>query len=374
MKISVIILNYNVRYFLEQCIRSVEKALIGLESEIIVVDNASFDGSVEMVRANFPQVKLIANEENTGFSKGNNLGVEQATGEFISLLNPDTVIPQELFRECLEFYKQRSDAGVLGVKLIDGTGNFLPESKRNIPTPSAAFKKLVGLSRNGKGYYDNDLNPGDLGPVAILPGAFLFLQRALYEKVGGLDEEYFMYGEDIDFCYKVLKEGLQNYYMGSQTILHYKGESTQRDRTYYDRFYGAMNIFYRKHFGGNTFQRMMVDTSVSVIRAIKQKSEIPVPLSEPEEVILITDNFQLLQVLSKSFEIPVRSASKVIFDQERFSNCLVIFDEAYISYGQIFSVMQRLKSHNNKFRIRPSKCSFIIGSDRSDEKGSVVHF
>lgn len=375
MKISVIILNYNVRYFLEQCIRSVEKALVGLESEIIVVDNASADDSVKMVGSLFPDVKLIANVENRGFSKGNNQGVLEAKGEFVCILNPDTAVSHELFRECLEFYKLRSDAGVLGVRLIDGTGNFLPESKRKVPTPSAAVNKLLGLSGSGRGYYEKRLKPEEMGPVDIIPGAFIFVKRAIYKQVEGFDEEYFMYGEDIDFCYKVLQAGYQNYYLGAQVVLHYKGESTKKDRKYYDRFYGAMKIFYRKHFGGNYLKRFLVDTSVGLIKKLKQKTDqLPVPVPEPEEIILITDNFQLLQILSKLFEIPVRSASKVIFDQERFSGCMIVFDEAYISYGQIFSVMQRLKNHNNKFRIRPSNCTYFIGSDRSDEKGRVTHF
>jgi GT2 family glycosyltransferase len=375
LKISVVILNYNVCYFLEQCVRSVEKALVGLDAEVIVVDNASADQSVAMIKKTFPEVILVANDTNTGFSKGNNLGVARARGEYICLLNPDTAVSQELFRECLEFAKQRKDLGVLGARLIDGTGSFLPESKRNIPTPSAAMNKLLGISRGGKGYYEQQLKPTETGPVPILPGAFLFLKRSVYQEVGGLDEAYFMYGEDIDLCYKVLKEGYQNYYLGSQVVLHYKGESTQRDRTYYERFYGAMKIFYSKHFGGNHLKRSLVNLVVSLVKVFKQKdNSLAIPLPEPTEVVLITDNFQLLQVISKLFDLPVRSASKVIFDQERFGNALIIFDEAYISYGQIFSVMQRLKNLNNRFRIRPARCNYFIGSDRSDEKGSVVHF
>jgi hypothetical protein len=244
-----------------------------------------------------------------------------------------------------------------------------------VPSPTAAINKLLGLTGGGGGYYENVLKPNDMGPVDIIPGAFIFIKREIYEHVEGLDEEYFMYGEDIDFCYKVLKAGYQNYYLGTQVLLHYKGESTKRDRMYYDRFYGAMKIFYRKHFGGNHLKRFLVNTSVGLIKTLKQKgSNLAIPLPEPEEVILITDNFQLLQVISKLFELPVRSASKVIFDQERFSNRLIIFDEAYISYGQIFFVMHRLKNLNNKFRIRPANCTYFIGSDRSDEKGSVTLF
>jgi GT2 family glycosyltransferase len=255
MKLSVVIVNYNVKYFLEQCLYSVRRASEGLQAEVFVVDNNSVDGSVKMVKEKFPEVILIENKDNTGFSKANNQAINKSKGEYVLLLNPDTVVEDDTFSKMLSFMDAHPDAGGLGVKMIDGKGNFLPESKRGLPTPAVAFYKIFGLSKFfprskvfGKyhlGYLDED----HVNPVEILSGAFMLLRKSVLDKTGLLDETFFMYGEDIDLSYRILKAGYQNYYFPETRIIHYKGESTKKGSiNYVVLFYNAMIIFARKHF------------------------------------------------------------------------------------------------------------------------------
>ena len=257
MKLSVIIVNYNVKYFLEQCLLSVEKAAKDIEHEIFVVDNASSDDSLQMLRRRFPGVRLIANEENIGFSRANNQALRQAKGEYLLLLNPDTVVQDNTFHVCIEFLDQHPQAGALGVKMLDGKGRFLPESKRGLPTPWVSFYKIFGLasvfprSPRFARYHMGHLNEDENHEVEILAGAFMMIRREALEKAGLLDEEYFMYGEDIDLSYRILKAGYKNYYLADTSIIHYKGESTKKGSlNYVYVFYKAMAIFARKHFSG----------------------------------------------------------------------------------------------------------------------------
>lgn len=255
MKLSVIIVNYNVRFFLDQCLRSVFKSLKNISSEVFVVDNNSLDGSVSMIRKNFPDVNLIRNNENIGFSRANNQAIKKATGEYILLLNPDTMVEEFTFEKCIRFMDEHKDAGALGVRLIDGKGRFLPESKRSLPTPGVAFSKIFGLTRLfsksklfGK-YHLGYLNPEETHKVDVLPGAFMFLRMSALDKTGLLDEDFFMYGEDIDLSYRLKKAGFSNYYYPGTTIIHYKGESTRKSSiNYVVQFYKAMIIFAKKHF------------------------------------------------------------------------------------------------------------------------------
>ncbi len=255
MKLSIVIVNYNVRYFLEQCLKSVYKALDGIDAEVFVVDNNSADSSVEMVRASFPGVKLIVNEDNPGFSKANNQAIRKAQGEYILLLNPDTVVEEQTFQRSLEFMDAHPKAGGLGIKMIDGRGNYLPESKRGLPTPWVAFYKIFGLSalfprsKRFAKYYLGHLSEDENQEVEVLAGAYMLMRKKVLDEVGLLDEDFFMYGEDIDLSYRILKGGYQNYYLADSTIIHYKGESTKKGSLNYVRvFYRAMVIFTEKHF------------------------------------------------------------------------------------------------------------------------------
>jgi GT2 family glycosyltransferase len=254
-QLSVIIVNYNVKFFLEQCLHSVQSALKGLDGEIFVVDNNSVDGSMAMVRQKFPDVIRIENKDNRGFSKANNQAIEQATGQYILLLNPDTVVEEDTFSKVIAFMGNHPNAGALGVKMIDGKGHFLPESKRALPTPWVSFYKVFGLSwlfpksRRFGQYHLGYLDKEEINKVDVLPGAFMLLRKEALDKSGLLDETFFMYGEDIDLSYRISKAGFDIYYYPETAIIHYKGESTKKSSVNYVLvFYQAMIIFAKKHF------------------------------------------------------------------------------------------------------------------------------
>jgi len=251
----VVIVNYNVKYFLEQCLYSVERACEGIQAEIIVVDNNSVDGSVGEIRKKFPRIRMIENSENLGFSKANNQAIRESSGRYVLLLNPDTVVEEDTFRKCISFMETHPEAGALGVKMIDGKGEFLPESKRALPTPMVSFYKMFGIAtlfpksrRFGK-YHLGHLSVDETHQVDVLAGAFMFIRKSVLDEVGLLDESFFMYGEDIDLSYRINKAGYSNYYFPDTTIIHYKGESTKKGSLNYVRmFYQAMIIFAGKHF------------------------------------------------------------------------------------------------------------------------------
>ena len=258
MQLSIIIVNYNVKYFLEQCLHSVVKNIEGFDVEVLVVDNDSTDSSIAYLQPLFPRVKFIAALTNIGFAKANNLALKQAKGNYVLFLNPDTIIPENCINNCLNFFQTHNDCGSLGVQMIDGSGNFLPESKRSFPSLSATFFKLTGLSilfpksklfnQYALGHLDKNKN----FEVDVLAGAFMMMSRSAIEKTKGFDEIFFMYGEDIDLSYRIQKSGFKNYYFGQQTIIHFKGESTKRGSlNFVKMFYNAMTIFIKKHYRGS---------------------------------------------------------------------------------------------------------------------------
>lgn len=258
MKLSIVIVNYNVVHFLEQALHSVYKALEHIDAEVFVVDNNSADNSLEMLNAKFPQVRVIANKENVGFARANNQAIRLSSGEYVLLLNPDTLVEEDTFDKCIEFMDATPDAGGLGVKMINGQGEFLPESKRGIPFPAVAFYKLFGLSKifphsqKFGSYHLTYLDNDEIHSVEVLSGAFMLMRRSVLDQVGLLDEDYFMYGEDIDLSYRILKGGYKNYYFPKTRIIHYKGESTKKGSlNYVHVFYKAMQIFAEKHFSKN---------------------------------------------------------------------------------------------------------------------------
>jgi GT2 family glycosyltransferase len=257
MKVSIIIVNYNVKYFLEQCLYSVYKSLSGIDAEVIVVDNNSVDGSETMIRSRFPDIKLVVNQQNVGFAKANNQAIKIAQGEYVLLLNPDTVLEESTIQQCVTFMDLHPEAGALGPKMIDGKGRFLPESKRGLPTPEVAFYKIFGLTRLfpkskrfGR-YYLGHTSSDEIQEVEVLTGAFMFIRKSVLDITGFLDESYFMYGEDIDLSYRILKTGFKVYYYPKTSIIHYKGESTKKGSlNYVIIFYRAMQIFANKVFSG----------------------------------------------------------------------------------------------------------------------------
>ena len=374
MQLSVIILNYNVRYFLEQCVLSVQEALSNIDGEIIVVDNNSSDASCQMMKTRFPNVKLIENNSNFGFPKGNNIGVAEAKGEYICILNPDTVVAEDTFEKILAFAEKHSDIGIVGCKLIDGTGNFLPESKRGIPTPWVAFTKITGLyhffpkNKLFNQYYAQDLNENETGKVAILVGAFMVMKRDLYSDLKGFDENCFMYSDDIDLSYRALLQGKSNYYFHETSVIHYKGESTVKDKMYMKRFQEAMNFFYKKHFKVSVFFSLFMKIGIVFFSFIKAFQGNSKPNSKPENYFLVSDDEKLKDKLEATLNNPIIfwEKSNIIEKSE------IIFDQKYFGFSKAIEFMETNKNKAFTYKILPKNTTFIIGSNSNRSRGEVI--
>lgn len=314
---------------MEQALHSVRKAVKGIEAEVFVVDNNSVDGSCEMVKRTFPEVILVENKDNPGFSKANNQAIRLAKGEYILLLNPDTVVEEDCFTKVCAFMDRTPDAGALGVKMIDGKGKYLPESKRGLPTPEVAFYKMFGLgklfpkSKRFGRYYLGHLSKDEINEVEVLAGAFMLLRKTTLEKIGLLDEDYFMYGEDIDLSYRITKGGYKNYYFPDTTIIHYKGESTKKASVnYVFVFYRAMIIFAQKHYS----QKHARLFSVLIHAAIYGRATIALVFRFLGSTYMWQLDFILLFVASKS--IAMRYAEYKFATIEAYSNSIVNLNSA----------------------------------------------
>lgn len=384
MQLSVIILSYNVSNFLEQCVLSVKEALAVIDGEVIVVDNNSDDDSVVMMQSRFPEVKLILNPDNLGFPKGNNIGVAQAQGKYICILNPDTVVAEDTFLKILTFAEKQTDLGIIGCKLIDGTGNFLPESKRGVPTPWVAFTKIFGLykifpkSAYFNQYYAMHIPENKTGKVSILVGAFMIMERNLYVGIGGFDENCFMYSDDIDLSYMVLKNGRSNYYFHDTTVIHYKGESTVKDEKYMKRFQQAMEFFYEKHFKKSFFFSVFIQIGIFIFSFVKRFQGKKRPKSLPEKYILYSSNAVLYENLSLIFKNKVDLCkmkkekmvnSSLIFECKKTE---IILDNHDISFKKCIKILETLKHKSITFKILPKKTNFLIGSDSKEDRGMIV--
>jgi GT2 family glycosyltransferase len=382
MQLSVIILNYNVRYFLELCVLSVQKAIQNLDAEIIVIDNNSSDDSCAMIKQRFPNIKLIENKGNLGFPKGNNIGVKEAKGEFICILNPDTVVAEDTFEKVLSFVSSRArhpersrgtsdDLGIVGCKLIDGTGNFLPESKRGVPTPWVAFTKIFGLYKIlnvfGK-YYAQHLTENQTGKVDILVGAFMVMKRELYNELGGFDENCFMYADDIDLSYRALLLKKQNYYFHETTVIHYKGESTVRDETYMKRFQEAMNFFYKKHFNYSFFFTFFMKIGSFVFSLFKKNQQKNSAISIDETILFSKGIIELY-----SFKKVTNLNSLEEFKVKQQCSYQLIFDINSFSFLEIMQVMQKWKAKNITFKMYVSQNKYVIGSNSANDIGEIIN-
>jgi N-acetylglucosaminyl-diphospho-decaprenol L-rhamnosyltransferase len=297
MLLSIIIVHYNVKYFLEQCLCSLDKAVrvagMRLEAqagdgsrqtaEIFVVDNHSSDGGAEWLPGRFPQVQFILNSENKGFGAANNQALARAKGEYILFLNPDTILPEDCFSVCLAFMRSNPQAGAAGIRMIDGGGSFLKESRRGFPTPWVAFCKMTGLtalfprSAIFAGYYLGGIPPVSDHPSPILSGAYMFVRKEALDKVGGFDERFFLYAEDIDLSYRIEQAGYSNYLVASTTILHFKGKSTPKDGLHIKYFYKAMSQFRRKHSRSLASRILSAIMEPAIwLRAGLQKAEVDI--------------------------------------------------------------------------------------------------
>ncbi|WP_374548349.1 glycosyltransferase family 2 protein [Flavobacterium sp.] len=371
MQLSVIILNYNVRYFLEICVLSVQKAIQNIDAEIIVVDNNSSDDSCKMVKGLFPNIKLIENKENFGFPKGNNIGVSQAKGEYICILNPDTVVAEDTFEKILNTKNWKLNTGIIGCKLIDGTGNFLPESKRGVPTPWVAFTKIFGLYKIsnvfGK-YYAEHLAENQSGKVDILVGAFMVMKRSLYHEVGGFDENCFMYSDDIDLSYMVKKSGRENYYFAETSVIHYKGESTVRDEKYMKRFQEAMNFFYKKHFKKSLFFSGFMKIGAFVFSKIKK--------SQQKNRSKIIDNYIFFtkSELQLPLEKPIMYKTNLVgYIPNNEQKIEIIFDIQSFSFKEIIDFMQKHKATTITYKMYLPQSKVIIGSNHANDIGEIIN-
>lgn len=306
-KLSIIIINFNVKYFLEHCLNSALSALTGIEGEIIVVDNHSTDGSKSYFENRFPPVKFIWNETNIGFGKANNLGLKYATGEYILFLNPDTIIPEDCFKKCISFLQSKNDTGALGVKMIDGSGRFLKESKRSFPYPLTSLFKLMGLanlfphSKLFAKYHLGNLDENSNHEVDVLAGAFMMIPRKIINVVKGFDEDFFMYGEDIDLSYRIQQAGFVNYYFAETCIIHFKGESTKKGSlNYVKMFYSAMNIFVKKHYKNsragifNLFIQVAIGIRAAMAAAARFLKWIGMPVID---MLVIAGSFWIVKIL-----------------------------------------------------------------------------
>jgi len=371
MQLSVIILNYNVRYFLELSVLSVQKAIQNIDAEIIVIDNNSSDDSCAMMKERFPNVKLIENKTNFGFPKGNNIGVDQAKGEYICILNPDTVVAEDTFEKILNTKNWQLNTGIIGCKLIDGTGNFLPESKRGVPTPWVAFTKIFGLYKIsnlfGK-YYAQHLAENQSGKVDILVGAFMVMKRSLYLEVDGFDENCFMYSDDIDLSYMVKKSGRENYYFAETSVIHYKGESTVRDEKYMKRFQEAMNFFYKKHFKKSLFFSGFMKIGAFVFSKIKK--------SQQKNRSIAVDNYIFFSKneVHLALEKPVIYQSNLLgFSLNKSKHTEIIFDIQSFSFKEIIDFMQKHKAATITYKMYLPQSKVIIGSNHANDIGEIIN-
>ncbi len=303
--LSVIIVNYNVRDFLHHALTSLQKGLRGIRHEIFVVDNKSDDGSVEMLRRSFPAVKVIHNAENVGFARGNNQALESARGKYILLINPDTVVQEDTISTMVRFFEENADVGLAGCKVLNPDGTFQLACRRSFPTPWVAFTKITGLARLfprsrlfGK-YNLTYLSPDESYDLDAVSGSFMMLRKQVYDKVGGLDESFFMYGEDLDWCYRIQRSGWKIYYVHSTKIIHFKGESTRRsDIDEIKMFYEAMHLFVRKHVRRSFFFSITLRTAITVVSWLAAVKEFLRPLAYAIlDVALIVGGLMVAEIL-----------------------------------------------------------------------------
>jgi O-antigen biosynthesis protein len=322
MDLSVIIVNYNVRHFLENSLGSIRRAMEGLRGEIFVVDNASDDGSVEMVRTSFPDVCMIENKENHGFARANNVALARARGRFLLLINPDTVVQEDTFRVMMKFFDEHPDAGLAGCKILNPDGTIQLPCRRSFPTPWVAFTKVFGLAALFPGsrffgrYNLTYLSPDETYPVDAVSGSFMMLRREVFEKIGGLDEGFFMYGEDLDWCYRVQQSGKKVYYVHSTKIIHFKGESTRRSEIDEMKiFYGAMQLFVEKHFGRSSIVKLLLNAGILFRQCVAWLGRTLPPLLHAATDFVLVDCALLLSAylyFGDVFLFP-RNASSVVW-------------------------------------------------------------
>ncbi|MCE3283323.1 MAG: glycosyltransferase [Chitinophagaceae bacterium] len=402
MTLSVIIVSYNVKYFLEQCLHSVMAATGRIKTEVIVVDNHSSDGSLPYLRPLFPPVHFVDAGSNLGFGRANNLGLSKATGDYILFLNPDTLVPEDCFEKCLRFMENSLQAGALGVRMIDGNGRFLPESKRSFPRASTAFFKLSGLatlfpkSRVFNKYSLGYLDEFSEHKVDVLAGAFLFIRKQVLDTVGGFDERFFMYGEDIDLSYRVKQAGYDNWYLSNTSIIHFKGESTRKDHDRYVKmFYEAMSIFVQKHYKRRSWIfRGLLKTGIFTRETVSSLSYIFSAHQQPEATVKKTiivgtaKEYKECIALYNSHDTSERIPGRVKVHEDDTEDAIgslyqlselvttfnvkaIIFCQGFLQYSNIIDIIQRL-NQKLAYRFHAAGSNSIVGSDSKITTGQAI--
>lgn len=377
MRLSVIIVNYNVKYFLEQCLCSVMKAIAPLgegQVEVIVVDNQSTDDSVEYLRSKFPSVFFIENRENSGFGRANNQGVQMSRGEFILFLNPDTIVAEDSFTECLAEMQRQPELGAIGVRMVDGGGKFLPESKRGFPTPWVSFCKLSGLtrlfpaSRVFARYYLGHLPEKENNEVEVLAGAFMFVRRKAVDLTGGFDERFFMYAEDIDLSFRIRQAGYRNFYCASTTIIHFKGESTLKDQRYVRHFYEAMILYVRKHYRGiGAWFYVQLLKAMITIRSLVQSRPASRPgLNRGQEIAVMGDAETVKAIVDGL-------GDRQITNDPQLADVLICCEGDRFSFRQLIGTLEKLAPGQRAF-VHGSGTECAVGSASKDRQGEVILF
>jgi GT2 family glycosyltransferase len=409
MELSIIIVNYRVKFFLELCLLSVEKAIRGLGAEILVVDNDSRDDSLAYLLPRFPNVQFIANQQNKGFGAANNQALEKAKGNYILFLNPDTILPEDFFKQCLSFIDSTPHIGGLGVRMIDGSGHFLKESSRGFPSAWVAFCKLAGLtalfphSRLFAGYYQGHLSPGNSHPAPVLSGACLLVGRSVLEKAGGFDEQFFMYAEDIDLSFRIEKAGLHNYYLADTTIIHFKGESTQKDTRYVKLFYKAMSQFRRKHFRGgfNIVFNRVVETGIWLRAGITALRKFPrnkpsntpaahppgSPSAHPQQssgvasnpaspplLTWLTGDPEAIKVLTEKLSSSPPPGRRLLAADPTQAAEIIICEGKTFSFKQAISALETaaLRPDHREYKFYADGSGSVTGSASRDERGETI--
>jgi N-acetylglucosaminyl-diphospho-decaprenol L-rhamnosyltransferase len=370
LQLSIIIVNYNVKYFLEQCLCSIIKAIENIDAEIFVIDNNSTDGSKEFFINRFPDVRFTWKSENVGFAKANNEALQVATGDKILFLNPDTIVAEDCFEKCLNFFSTTKNIGAVGVRMIDGSGQYLPESKRGFPSSFTSFCKMSGLtnlfphSKLLANYYLGHLPENEISEVDVLPGAFMMANKNVLDKTGSFDETFFMYGEDIDLSYRIQQAGFKNYYFPSTTILHFKGESTKKASVQYIRgFYGAMILFVKKHYGTlqSSLYTLMIRLVIALKSIFKKNRSEPGEKNYSNKIFVIGEAEAFKKIQSKMPGFFVQAASKENINEADNNNSTVILCEPKITFHEIIALMEQY-STKYKFFIHAAGTKSIVGS------------
>ena len=376
--LSVIIVSYNVEHFLHLCLESVYAATKNIRAEVIVIDNASADKSVDMVQKQFPSTRLIANIENLGYGKANNQAAKLAKGRYLCILNPDTIVSQNTFEQFIELHESNPNLGISGPQLIDGTGQFLRESKRGLPTIQAAVFKSLGLFKLSPSlfgqYYNLRLPQNQSGKTDVLVGAFMFLRKRLYDQLAGFDENFFMYGEDIDISHRSLKLGLTNFYLSEAKVIHFKGESTPKNKAYEKRFFNAMSYYYNKNFYHNWPLNYVFLLGSYVFSKVKRIMSSRRDETKPVLVnnwILLSANPTLYKSVKANIFPSMKQCQSLLETLQVETNGLtgIVFDMRSIQWNEVISFMQ-LHQTRYIYKFISADNKRIIGSSDVLSRGS----